>query len=112
MSEKSIQNLFVLLICILFIGGCKESTEEHDRAVAEAQKTKAELARVRSALEKTKTESDELNEGLSETLEDFEKIKLELALAIKAKDFLQNQVTELTAQRDEALTKASDTQTL
>jgi myosin protein heavy chain len=112
MNEEIFRRLFLLLICILFIGGCKESTEEHVNAQDEIQKTKAELTRLKSALKKTKSQSDDLNEGFAETLEEFEKIKLELALAANAKDSLQNQVAELTAQRDEALTKVKDIQDL
>ena len=112
MSEKLILKLFFLLICILFVGGCKQSAQENDKTAAEAEKNKTELARVKIALEKTQSDNNELNEGLSETLEEFEKIKSELALAIRTQDSLQNQIDGLTAQRDEAVTRAKDTQEL
>ena len=112
MSKRLNIKLFFLVIFMLSAAGCKESTEENDKNLAEAEKTKAELTRAMHALKKTQTESNDLNEGLSETLEEFEKIKLELALTTKTKDNLQNQVDKLTAQRDEALAKASDTESL
>jgi len=112
MNKNLTLKLFFLFICILFLGGCKESSEKNDISAAEAEKTKAELARVKIALEKTQSESNELNEGFSETLEEFEKIKSQLVLTTRARDSLQNQVNELTAQRDEALTKARNTQAL
>ena len=112
MSEKLTVKLLLLIIFLLFQGGCKESANENEKNTADADKTKAELARVKIALEKTKNESNELNEGLSETLEEFEKMKSALALTARAKDSLQNQINELTAQRDEALASARDTQAL
>jgi len=112
MSEKLILKIFFLLICMLFLGGCKKTAQENDKTTAEAEKTKVELARLKSALKKTQIESNELNEGLSETLEEFEKIKSELSLATRTRDSLQNQVDELTMQRDEAVTRARNAQAL
>jgi uncharacterized coiled-coil DUF342 family protein len=112
MSEKLIQKLFVLLICIMLMVGCKDSAQENSKTGAEAKKTNAELTRVKSALVKTQSESNDLYDRLSETLEEFEKIKSELTLTARIKDSLQNQIDGLTAQRDEAVTRAKDTQEL
>ena len=112
MSEKPSLKIFMLLICILFLAGCKKSVQENDNAAAETEKTKVELARVKSALEKSKSENNDLNERFSETLEEYEKIKSEMALVTRGKDSFQNQLDELTAQRNEALARAKDTQEL
>lgn len=112
MSEKRILKLFFLVIFMLFLIGCKKSTDDSAKSVAETEKTKTELTRLKLALEKTQSESNELNEGFSETLEEIEAIKTQLSQATKARESLENQIAELAAQRDDALAKARETQAL
>jgi exonuclease SbcC len=113
MNEKKVTfGLLLLLICLLFLAGCKEIAEERDRSAAEAEKAKAELARVEVALRQTQSERDELVNSITEIAEELENVKSELAAVKQARGELQNRVEGLTGERDAAITKATETQVM
>jgi len=107
MAKVKLTIMFLgIMCCLLALPGCKDTEKEN--AVAEAAKAKAELANTQLTLVQTEQERDSL--------------KSELAAVIKARDKLQDvaneamnikgQLSNLTKERDTAVTKAANIQDL
>jgi len=111
-GRKVVLNFLLLLVSLLTLAGCRDSADERDKAVAEAEKAKGELVKVKAILEETQSERDELKEGIAEVLEELESTRSELAAAIQAQPDLQKQANELGEQGDAAIAKATETQAI
>jgi len=98
----------LLLVCLLALTGCDGSKQERDKAVEEAEKAKAELARVEAIIEEIQSERYELKENLATISENWEKANSELVVVTQAHDDLLDQVNELTNERDSAILQAKD----
>lgn len=105
-NEKLTIISLAILCCTLSLTGCKDTGKEE--ALAETAEAKAELAKVKADLARITSERDNL--------------KLELATVTEARDKLQafveqatnikEQLARLTKERDTAITKATDAQTM
>jgi len=119
-----IVRLAATLFFLFALAGCDRSAEERDRAIAQAQKLRADLVKINVTLEKIQNERDELNtnytitsEELEDTLaerdelkeslaiisEELEGTKSKLAAAMQTKDDLEYQISELTRQQHAAI---------
>ena len=107
-KNKVTLNFLVLLFCLLTLTGCKNTAKERDRAIAEAKKAKAELARVEALLEEIQSERDELKENLAAVSENRGKANSELTAVTQAHGDLLDQINKLTNERDTAVAKAED----
>ena len=109
-ERKATAKLLCLLVCLLTLAGCKDTAKESDKAIAGAEKAKAELARVKAVLEETQSERDQLKEDMAEVSGELENTKSELSAAIQAQEQRQAELDELTKQRDAAIAKVKETQ--
>ncbi len=109
-ERKTTAKFLCLLVCLLTLAGCKGTAKESDKAIAEAEKAKAELARVKAVLEETQSERDQLKEDMAEVSGELENTKSELIAAIQAQEQRQAEFDELTKQRDAAIAKVKETQ--
>ena len=128
-----IVRLATTLFFLFALAGCDRSAEERDRAIAQAQKLRAELVKIKVALEKIQNERDELNTNYtitSEELEDalaerdslkqglaiiskeFESTKVKLASAMQTQDDLDYQIAELTRQQNTAIASGQGDQSM
>ena len=108
--KKKVTVLFLGLLCFsISLTGCK------DTGSSDATEAKAELTKVKGILEQTQKERDELKAKVAEISESLK------AAQTKIDGFLQSsnqeidtkeQLTKLIEERDTAITKASDAQTL
>lgn len=133
MREKKRIHLAVVLACFTILTGCDRSAKERDRALAQAQKLRAELVKINVALEKIQNERDELSTNYtitSEELEDalaerdslkqslaiiskeFESTKVKLASAMQTQDDLDYQIAELTRQQNTAIASGQGDQSM
>jgi chromosome segregation ATPase len=101
------------LCCLLGLSGCKDA--EKEEALKETAELRTELIRVKGILTKTEIERDELKAKVSELSESLK------AAQTKIDDLMQSssqavditeQLARLTEQRDTAIAKATDAQTL
>jgi septal ring factor EnvC (AmiA/AmiB activator) len=100
----------VVLAYLPSLAGCDKRAEaERQKAVVEAEKAKAELAKLRSRLRQAQAERDELKNTLTETLEKLADAKLELTSADQAQQKSWDQVAEVAEQRDMAIETAEKT---
>jgi chromosome segregation ATPase len=128
-----IVRLATTLFFLFALTGCDRSAKERDRAIAETQKLRAELIKIKVALEKIQNERDELNTNYtitSEELEDaqaerdslreslaiiskeLESTKLKLASAMQTQDDLEYQIAELTRQQNAAVASGQGDQSM
>ena len=131
MRHSLILRFIPVLLCLFALAGCDRGAEERDRALAEAQKLRTELVKVQTALEEiqdevdklranltitseelkdAQAERDELKESLAVTSEELEDSKSEHATAIQVYDELYEQVYELVAERNAAISWANEVQ--
>jgi SAM-dependent methyltransferase len=107
MNKKRATGEFLgLVVCLLVLTGCDRSAEERDKAVAEAEQAKAELARVETALGEIEIEKDELEETIAEISKELEEAKSQFAAAVQIREELEDQLSELTNQRDSTIAQA------
>ncbi|MHC4396786.1 MAG: methyltransferase domain-containing protein [Planctomycetota bacterium] len=97
-----------LLVCVLVLTGCDRSAKERDKAIAEAEQAKAELARVETALEEAQNERDELKKTITKVSEELEKTRSGATTILKLYEALKIQSVELTNERDAAVAEAKD----
>jgi tRNA/tmRNA/rRNA uracil-C5-methylase (TrmA/RlmC/RlmD family) len=102
-DKKTTAKFLCLLVCLLLLTGCDRSAKERDKAIAEAEQAKAELARVETTLEETQSERDELKETIARISEELEKTKSELLAAMQTQEEPESQLNEVTNQRDSAI---------
>ena len=116
--------LMPVLLCLFALAGCDRSAKERDRALAQAQKLRAELVKVQTALEEVQDERDELNTNYTITSEELEDAQAErdqlkeslamitevlqnskskLADAIQVKGDLEYQIAGLTREQNTAI---------
>jgi len=106
-KAKLILNLTTLLICLVVVNGCGRSAKERGKAVAEAEKAKAELAEVKVLLSKAQRERDELKEEMAGISEEWEQDRSKLAASVaRAEGEFQDMVDRLTRERDIAIARA------
>lgn len=98
--------LAILLFSLLSLTGCKDS--EKEKAVAEAAAAKAKLAGVKADLAKITSERDNLKSELAAVIEARDKLQAATDQAIDVKE----QLTELAKERDIAIAKVTDAQTM
>ena len=98
--------LAILLFSLLSLTGCKDS--EKEKAVAEAAAAKAKLAGVKADLTKITSERDNLKSELAAVIEARDKLQAATDQAIDVKE----QLTELAKERDIAIAKVTDAQTM
>ena len=119
-----IVRLVTTLLFLFALAGCDRSAKERDKAIAQAQRLRAELIKVNVALEKIKNERDELNtnytitseeledalaerDSLKESLaiisEELKSTKSKLAAAMQMKGDLEYQIAELRRQQNVAI---------
>ena len=98
--------LAILLFSLLSLTGCKDS--EKEKAVAEAAAAKAELAEVKADLAKITSERDNLKSELAAVIEARDKLQ---AATDQTIDF-REQLAELMKERDIAIAKVTDAQTM
>ncbi len=106
-------SLALLLYTLLGLNGCKDTEKEN--AIKEAAEAKAELASVRSILEKTKMQKEELEAKVSEVTESLNAAKAKMETLIQSGTQAVNfkeKLDELTKQKDNAIAKAADSQTM
>jgi methylase of polypeptide subunit release factors len=107
MNKKRATGEFLgLVVCLLVLTGCDRSADERDKAVAEAEQAKAELARVETALGEIEIEKDELEETIAEISKELEEAKSQFAAAVQIREELEDQLSELTNQRDSTIAQA------
>jgi len=113
MKNKIIVLILSLMCFSIGLNGCKDTGKEE--AVAEAAKAKTELAAIKEVLGKTEIERDELKARLAEISESFKaaqtKIDGLLQNSSQATD-IKDKIAELTKDRDAAVAKATDAQTM
>lgn len=105
--------LALFLYTLLALNGCKDTEKEN--AIKEAAEAKTELATVRSILEKTKIEREELKAKVSEVTESLDAAKTKMETLIQSGTQAVNfkeKLDELTKQKDNAIAKAADLQTM
>jgi uncharacterized protein (DUF3084 family) len=128
-----IVRLATTLFFLFALAGCDRSTEERDRAIAQAQGLRAELVKAQTALEEiqgetdklrvnltitseeladAQTERDELKENLAVISKELESTKLKLASAMQTQDDLEYQIAELTRQQNAAITSGQEDQSM
>ena len=111
---KSNQKLGVISLVILMVGlhaltGCKDTGK--GQAAPEA----AELARVKSLLEKTQNERDSLKAKVTEISESLKAAQSKIDTLLKSTDQVMNvedKLAKLAEEKDAALAKAKNAQTL
>lgn len=106
-------SLALLLYTLLGLNGCKDTEKEN--AIKEAAQAKAELASVQSILEKTKMQREKLEAKVSEVTESLNAAKAKVQTLIQSGTQAVNfkeKLNELTTQKDNALAKAADLQTM
>ena len=106
-------SLALLLYTLLGLSGCKDTEKEN--AIKEAAEAKAELVSLRSILEKTKMQREELEAKVSEVTESLNAAKAKMETLIQSGAQAVNfkeKLDELTTQRDNAIAKAADLQTM
>jgi len=106
-------SLALLLYTLLGLNGCKDTEKEN--AIKEAAEAKSELATVQSILEKTKMQREELEAKVSEVTESLNAAKAKMETLIQSGAQAVNfkeKIDELTTQKDNALAKAADLQTM
>jgi uncharacterized protein (DUF3084 family) len=128
-----IVRLAATLFFLFALAGCDRSAEERDRAIAEAQRLRAELIKIKVTLEKIQNERDDLNtnytitseeledaqaerEGLRENLaiisKELKSTKVKLAPAMQTQDDLEYQIAELTRQQNAAIASGQGDQSM
>ena len=111
-ERKATAKFLCLLGCLLILAGCDRSAKKRDKAVSEAADAKAELTEVKADLEKTKSERDKLKESMAGFTDALEDAKSKLTNMMQIQEDLEQQVVELTKQRDTAFVKLQDTQAM
>lgn len=133
MREKKRIYLAVVFVCFSLLAGCDRSAEERDRALEEAEEARSELAKTRTSLEEARdeidklsvnytitseeladahSERDKLKESLAVIAEELKSTKSKLAEALKTKDDLEYQITELTRQQNAAIVLEDEGQSM
>jgi len=102
----------LLLVCLLVPAGCDRSAKQRDKAITEATGAKAELAEIKAVLEKTESERDKLRESVAESADVLEDTQSKLTNMVQIQENLQQQLVELTKQRDTAFVKLKETQAM
>jgi len=111
---KSKQKLSIIFLAILTLGihtftGCKDTDK------AKAPRETAELARVKSLLEVTQKERDSLKTKVAEISESLKAAQTQIDTLLTSTGQVMNiedKLIKLTEERDAAVTKAKDAQTL
>lgn len=98
--------LAILLCSLLSLTGCKDT--EKEKTAAESAAIKTELAKVKADLAKITSERDNLKLGLATVTEARDKLQA----AVDQATNVQKQLAELTRERDTAIAKAADAQTM
>ena len=105
--------LTLFLYTLLGLNGCKDTEKEN--AIKEAAEAKTELASLQSILEKTKMQREELKANLSEVTESLNAAKTKMDTLIQSGTQAVNfkeKLDELAKQKDNAIAKAADLQTM
>jgi chromosome segregation ATPase len=95
---KRIPTFLFTSACLLTLIGCDDI--EKQKALAEADQAKAQVAKLQDTLDKTQSEKDNFKAevtGLSESLREAE---AKLAEVVQARDNLKGQIRETTTSRD------------
>lgn len=106
--------LLLGLMCFsISITGCKDTGKEE--AVAEAAKTKIELAAIKDVLKKTEIERDELKANVAEISESLKAAQTKIDGLLQDSSQVmdvKDKLAALTKDRDAAIAKATDAQTM
>ncbi len=111
-ERKATAILLCFLVCLVVPAGCDRGAKQRDKAITEATETKAELAEIKAVLEKTKSERDKLRESMAESVDVLEDTQSKLTNMVQIQKNLQQQLVELTKQRDAVVVKLQDTQAM
>lgn len=118
---------FFALFCLLALPGCRDAEKEKALADAEAAQTalaevRTELEGVKATLDTTQKERDGLKANVNDLSASLENLKTELAAVTQVRDklqvtagqltTLQDQLAQLAQDKDAALVKAADAQSL
>ena len=109
-AKKVFVLLLIAAVVSLGLTGCKDT--EREEAVAEA---KLELTRFKGILEKTEIERDELKAKVAEVSELLKASQTKIDGLLQSRDQAigqKDKLAELTKDRDTAITKVADAQTL
>jgi chromosome segregation ATPase len=96
---KWIPKFVVIVTFLLTPIGCEDI--EKQKALAEAEQLKEQLAKLQITLEKTQSEKDALQSTATKLSKSLQKAESELAEANHTRDSLQNRISEITTSRDE-----------
>jgi len=90
---KRLLAMTLLLVCLFGLISCdKKAQQEKEQAIAEANKLRSELQKLKAVLRQTQDERDQLHESMSDALEDLANTKLKLAAAMQAQQQFHNQL--------------------
>jgi len=95
---KRIPTFLFTSACLLTLIGCDDI--EKQKALAEAEQAKVQLAKLQDTLDKTQSEKDNFKAEVTKLSESLREAEAKLAEAVQARDNLKGQISEITTSRD------------
>lgn len=96
---KRIPTFLFTFACLLTLIGCDDI--EKQKALAEADQAKAQVAKLQDTLDKTQSEKDNFKAGVTKLSDSLREAEAKLADVVQARDNLKDQISEITTSRDE-----------
>ncbi len=96
---KRISALLLTFACLLTLFGCDDI--EKQKALAEAEQAKTQLAKLQADLEKNQSERDTFKVDVTKMSESLREAEAKLAEVTQARDDLKDQINEINVSRDE-----------
>jgi chromosome segregation ATPase len=95
---KRIPTFLFTSACLLTLIGCDDI--EKQKALAEADQAKVQVAKLQDTLDKTQSEKDNFKVEVTKLSESLREAEAKLAEAVQARDNLKGQIREITTSRD------------
>jgi chromosome segregation ATPase len=103
---KRIPTFLFTSACLLTLIGCDDI--EKQKALAEADQAKAQVAKLQDTLDKTQSEKDNFKAEVTKLSESLREAEAKLAEVVQERDNLKGQISEITTSRDELQKQVED----